>query len=492
MTIAYGIGGNLNVAPGPIFGKGAPPANFKGTLGQQWIDSIHDTVYIYTNKDWVAVAGSSPTVTELTGNTGGPISPSSGNINIIGNAQSTFAGSGNTLALTQTPNGFPITPYVVGPVGKAGYQTIQSAVDAAHAAGGGYIFVQDGIYNENLTLYDKIVINGTIVLSAFMDTAGVFINGTHTPPLTGAISFNYVDLSSTTDIFFSNAAGSCQINVSNAAVVTTSGYLFNLLNWTGILGCFNINCTGTGGQSNGTINNAGGSLFICYECGLGWGTGQTMQTAGPVVLESCDVRPPWTCNSGTVIDASYNLEIVSPITFSGNSTAICKRFTFLGGTSAAITMSSSGSVLLEDCIVQSTHNPAIAGSGAGTLTLGNITFTNNSNLASTLTTAFAPTIITSPIYSNTAGATPQIVNGHTGQVAFTDVINAAAVGTLVMTNAMISSTSVIVASVSCATVGAALVINTITPGSGTVTFKVTNLGGTNTGTNILINFWALN
>jgi pectin methylesterase-like acyl-CoA thioesterase len=64
--------------------------------------------------------------------------------------------------------GYPITPYVVGAIGQAGYQSIQSAIDAAHAAGGnGYIFVQPGTYNENLTFYDGITINGTIVLSGF-------------------------------------------------------------------------------------------------------------------------------------------------------------------------------------------------------------------------------------------------------------------------------------------------------------------------------------
>lgn len=89
------------------------------------------------------------------------------------------------------------------------------------------------------------------------------------------------------------------------------------------------------------------------------------------------------------------------------------------------------------------------------------------------------------------GASPRVVNARFGQASFTDVINAAAVGSLVVTNSEVQGASVILANVFCATAGSALVINNITPGAGTVTFSVTNLGGTNTGANIFINFWIL-
>ena len=57
--------------------------------------------------------------------------------------------------LGQTIGSYPITPYVVGPSGKAGYQTIQSALDAANSNGGGVVYVQSGTYTENLSLYSS-------------------------------------------------------------------------------------------------------------------------------------------------------------------------------------------------------------------------------------------------------------------------------------------------------------------------------------------------
>jgi hypothetical protein len=195
--------------------------------------------------------------------------------------------------------------------------------------------------------------------------------------------FNYVDLSSATDIFFSNAAGDCQINISNAAVTTDNGYTFNLPNWTGILGTFNINCVGTALQNNGMILNHGGSQFACFESGFGWGTALTMHTSGNVFLGQCESRPPWVFEAGSTIDA-YNHEFQGQITLSGDTTGFLKRVHFITGTAPAITMSSTGNVTIALAMIDSTNNPAITGAGAGTLTLAGISFVNNAEVAGTV------------------------------------------------------------------------------------------------------------
>ena len=66
-------------------------------------------------------------------------------------------------------NRFPITPFVVGPIGQAGYQTIQSALDAANAAGKGAVWVMPGTYTENLTFYPTSQLSGAVSNS---DVAG--------------------------------------------------------------------------------------------------------------------------------------------------------------------------------------------------------------------------------------------------------------------------------------------------------------------------------
>jgi hypothetical protein len=54
-------------------------------------------------------------------------------------------------------------------------------------------------------------------------------------------------------------------------------------------------------------------------------------------------------------------------------------------------MSSSAGSSIGNALIQSSNNPAISGSGAGTLTLGNLTFNGNSTIAGTLTTAWMTT-----------------------------------------------------------------------------------------------------
>lgn len=64
--------------------------------------------------------GGGATVNTLTGNTGGPISPVAGNINVVGDGTTvTVAGAGNTLTITALTNqlfhytNVAATPYVV-------------------------------------------------------------------------------------------------------------------------------------------------------------------------------------------------------------------------------------------------------------------------------------------------------------------------------------------------------------------------------------------
>ena len=83
-----------------------------------------------------------------------------GSLAVIPNLDEAFIAMGTTngrtnwrqLSATVVDGGYPISPYVVGPAGQAGYQTIQSAVDAAAAVGGGVVFIQEGTYLENIML----------------------------------------------------------------------------------------------------------------------------------------------------------------------------------------------------------------------------------------------------------------------------------------------------------------------------------------------------
>ena len=322
--------------------------------------------------------GGSPVMT-LTGNTGGAVSPSANNINVVGTTLYTVTGSPGTHTLTVTPlpNAYPITPYVVGPVGAAGYQTIQSGINAANAAGGGIVYVQPGTYTENLTFFDKVQIAGT---QAYENALDIIIIGVHTPPTSGNIAISDVELQSATHIFSSASAGSTNISIANCTFNLTSGFIFNLTNWTG---AFNINDCGDISTTNGVMTNTAAATLFVNNSQVGAGTTQTLLANGAVRLDLTYLNCPANISAGTIF---FNLALFSnTIELSGTANGTIYLADFFTGANAALNYATSGNVLMTESTVNSSHSPAIIGAGTGTLTYGDITFVSNSNFAGTLT-----------------------------------------------------------------------------------------------------------
>lgn len=383
MSVAYGLAGFVNVPPPVITGFGPPPASFVGLLGQSYFDKSTTpfTEYVYNGSLW-ELGGASGANT-FDGNTGTAI-PAGGIINILGTSGITTSASGNTVTITSDVGGFPITPYVVGPLGFAGYQTVQSALNAANAAGGGIVYVQPGTYTENLTLFGNTQVVG-VAGNSDAGTAGntVIISGVHTPPATGFFGFINIRLVSATHVFSSAVAGSASLVIENSFIVITNGFLFNLPNWTGQLITYN---TGDGSTNNGMVNNSGGSTCFFVSATHGAGTGQTMVTSGTVQLENIVLNCPWNAQTGSVINSAYNI-YTHTVTCSNNSTGTFKYDSFSTGATPCLTQSSSGAISLTNCYINSSNNPAISGAGAGVLTITNSPFINNKLTATTLTLA---------------------------------------------------------------------------------------------------------
>lgn len=332
-----------------------------------------------------------PLVETLTGNFGPAVPPDSdNNINVVGSSTIMTIGSSaiHTITIEPTVNGYPITPYVVGPAGQAGYQTIQLALTAANAAGGGMVWVQPGLYNENLTLYDKTQIIAAVGFSDYGNT--VQINGVHTPPTSGSFTFRNCYLTSSTDIFNSNAAGTATLDVSDCAVGVANGFLYNLPNWTGNLLLWDVNSSF--GTNDGCVNNSGGSLLLFFQAGMGAGSGQTMIASGPVIMGGCQASCPINfINSANLsIDGS---QFTNTVNLLDNSTGYLDTCHFISGSSVAITMISNSPITISNCTINTTHNPAIDsdGTGFGTLTLSGIEFINNSTVSNQLQPAYGTT-----------------------------------------------------------------------------------------------------
>jgi hypothetical protein len=329
----------------------------------------------------------------LTGDSGGAVSPDgSGNINVVGTDTVQFVGTPGTNTLTVSPRvgGYPITPYVVGPVGFAGYQTIQSAINAANVAGGGIVYIQPGTYTENLTFYNNVQLRGT---QAYENTLSTIIIGLHTPPNTGKIAISNVELQSATHIFSSAAAGSCTISILDCTFNVTNGYIFNLPNWTGT--GFNINDCGELSTNNGVLNNSGGADFFSNNSQIGAGNANAFIANGDVRLDLTFLDCPATISGGVIF---VNVAVFSQtIICSGTATG---TFLFSNSfpTGAAFNITSSNPITIENAIITTANNPAIAGTGS--VTLINTSFGNSTSLAGTLTVTTASTLVNNQLQLN--------------------------------------------------------------------------------------------
>lgn len=271
---------------------------------------------------------------------------------------------------------FPITPFVVGPSGQAGYQTIQSALTAANAAGGGMVWVQPGTYTENLTFFSGIQISSPSENS-------VTVIGTHTPPSSGTLNIHRMTFQSATNIFSSNAAGTTSIIIEDCTVIVTNGYTFNLPNFTSAasLQAFDM---GPSGINDGFINNTGGATIAIFAAGVGNGSTNPMIISGPTFFgPGTTINCPVNLTSGTAL-VSTNNQYFGTFTISGSATANFYNDSFVTGATAAITYSSAGSSSLNSCTINSSLNPCINGAGAGALQLNGISFLNNAASAATL------------------------------------------------------------------------------------------------------------
>lgn len=91
-------------------------------VGQRWINSSANVAYVLTSMtssngtmsaDWEIDAGGSALVSTLTGDSGGAVSPTSGNISLLGTA--------NQITTVGSPSGHSITYSLIGPYTPATY-----------------------------------------------------------------------------------------------------------------------------------------------------------------------------------------------------------------------------------------------------------------------------------------------------------------------------------------------------------------------------------
>ncbi len=237
-----------------------------------------------------------------------------------------------------------------------------------------------GNYVENLTIPANITIMG--VLDGTNSSVPVLITGTHSVPNSGGVEFINLRMNDATAIVSSTSAGSGTITWRNCSVGVTNGFTADLTAWTGsinFIGCI------FSGLDDGLVNNATGTASISLSDSIVGGGGGVLATGGFLQAKGSTLY----CAASFTGSASVTLSdsITSGMTFAGSSTLSAVGGQLNGASKASITQSSTGAISLINVGINSNNNPAIAGAGAGVLTLAGVPFLDNTVIAGTLTTA---------------------------------------------------------------------------------------------------------
>jgi hypothetical protein len=267
--------------------------------------------------------------------------------------------------------------YVVTGSNPGPFHTIQTAINQALADGATTtIFVQPGTYTENLTLYSGIDIQGS-------SEGQVTIIGLHTLPTTGTFTIANCYLVSDTDIFNQADAGTTVVVLQNCTFALLSGYIFNLINWTGDLGITRCLDSST---SNSIINNDSGAALAISDSLVGAGT-TTMAVTGVTTIDNSNIFCPITGTGNAVINIDAGSIIDGAITIATPATLSIYNSRVTNGANPCITTTSVGLTTLENVILDCSGATAIAGTGQ--LELGEVVFNDVSVIAGTITYANA-------------------------------------------------------------------------------------------------------
>jgi len=305
------------------------------------------------------------------------------------------------MVYNTTTNMYGYSKWVVDNVGFSPYTTVQSAINACNTAGGGTVVVRPGTYVENLTLYDKVSLEGT------GNADEIIIRGTHTPPVAGDISFKNLTLTSATHVISSAAAGTTSISFTNVFSVSTNGYLLNIVNWTGLVYLENYASNGT---DDGFINNTAGCPITSFNSVLGAGSANTMHASGVCFLVDTIIS----CPSSFELNCSFTIRnglFTKTLTTVNNATGSIVNTYFSTGAFASIAHGSTGTVDFGNVTINSSNNPVISGAGAGALQIGSITYLDGKNLAVTLTLDYTTRLETGELKLDTLNGYLFATNG---------------------------------------------------------------------------------
>lgn len=344
ITSSYGLNNPLQATfPVPIIALRDPTANDIGyELGQVWINKTSADFFALGSvvagvATWTSLSSGTSMVNTLSGDTGGDIDPSAGNIVLAGGTNINTAGSGNTIDFN-LDDAIVVTTSVTSPLYTAG-----AGVPLALLAPSGQ--------NTTLTLGDAAgaeklsVLSSTPAEVASIDSAG---KGTFKAlTAAGTVLLNNSN-NANSSINTGTSTGTVGIGNSLAGAVTvTSGSTIGLVGTTAVNASNNANTTINTGTSTGTVgigNSSAGSVTIT--------SGGTIGLVGTTAVNASN-------NANTTINTGTSTGTVGI----GNSLA------------GAVTVTSGGTIgLVGTTAINASNNANTTintGTSTGTIDIGN-------------------------------------------------------------------------------------------------------------------------
>ena len=348
------------------------------------------------------------------------------------------------MALTTGTNNYSPTRYQVSQTsGYGNYTSIQSAINAAVAAGvPADIFIMEGTYNENLTMYAGINLTGWPSEGTVNTQSG----NTNNVKIVGLIECVYSGTATISNVSFVSAGSGCieVINSSGANTYLTikncQGYcsdtqFLNVQNTNSLVDIYNTNVYLTNACTNIEVVQGKVSCYYCnfisdhaamttnsHDGALGGSLSYNYCFSSVSVSCSVLLGGTFTGNysTWTVTGASGN--VIDLLTSTTNNLNFC---TVNSGPNVAINVQGRTLNMLY-CAINSSNTNAITGTG-GTLNYSGVTFLNSSTITVTTQNPRAwPTLqggtgLTSyttgqTLYASATNVLSKLAIGSTGQV----------------------------------------------------------------------------
>lgn len=330
----------------------------------------------------------------ITGDSGGALSPTAGNWNILGQQSGTIAVMdtvGTAPSTLRVEDRTWLTSLVVDPSATVGlrgtFQTIAAAITAASA--GQTIFIREGTYTENLTLKDGVNLVGFGPDNSSVGNIVLIVGNMTASAVTCSLkNLNFKNVSGSAILTHSSASGTyVYFNECSFLVTGAAGSVgFNLTGSGGIVDLFS--CSAYYDHPLFTITSTDSLNFHNFT-DIGGVQGAVSTSSGVLRIYNSLFFNGIT-TSGTGVFEAYNSTFgqfggTGPTYTFGNIHVSnqCCNCNFLNTINNPVTISAGVTMPMINCTISTSNTNAIA--GAGQVNYAGLSFSGASSLISTTT-----------------------------------------------------------------------------------------------------------